>query len=378
MADETLASELLEAGEAVPTDGTPDDVTVVDPVKYQSIVLTAILILLVFYTLYFTREVVTPIFFAVLLKLLLRPAMRFLGKVHIPEPVAGFLMILVLFASFVGLFSSLAGPATEWFGKLPQTLPRIEQRLSVLKEPLARFHDATKELSKVTDTATPEGGSPPVVVQQGPAIGGILLTSTQALLTGLLETLIVLFFLLIAGDVFLRKMVEVLPRLRDKKRAVAISQEVEKNISAYLVTISGMNLLVGIAVGTAAYLFGLGDGLLWGVVAFLLNYVPILGPMSGIVLFFLAGLLAFDNLLTAGLLAGTYLGIHLIEGEVVTPMLLARRFTLNPVLVIISLIFWYWMWGVPGAIISVPILATTKIICDHIRPLAPVGHFIGG
>jgi predicted PurR-regulated permease PerM len=348
-----------------------------DPAKYQSIVLTAILVLLVFYTLYFTREIVMPIFFAILLKLVLRPAMRLLEKLHVPRPIAGFLMILLLFAGFIGLFSSLAAPATDWFGRLPQTLPRIEQRLSVLKGPVDRFHEATKELGKVTGTTGPEG-SPPVVVQQGPEIGGMLLTSTRALLTGLLETLVVLFFLLIAGDVFLRKMVEVLPRFRDKKRAVAITQEVEKNISAYLVTISIMNLLVGMAVGTAAYFFGLGDVLLWGVLAFLLNYVPILGPMTGIVLFFLAGLLVFDNLVSAAGLAGTYLVIHLIEGEVVTPMLLARRFTLNPVLVIISLLFWYWMWGVAGAIIAVPILATTKIICDHIRPLAPVGHFIGG
>jgi predicted PurR-regulated permease PerM len=376
MVDETLTTVRAELDEPE-RETMIDGETILDPVKYQSIVLTAILVLLVFYTLYFTREIVMPIFFAVILKLLLRPAMRFLVKLHVPEVVAGFLMILVLFAGFVGLFSTLAGPASEWLGKLPQTLPRIEQRLSVLKMPLDRFHAATKELGKVTGTATPEGAAP-VVVQQGPEIGGMLLTSTQALLTGVMETLIVLFFLLIAGDVFLRKMVEVLPRFRDKKHAVAISQEVEKNISAYLVTISAMNLLVGIAVATAAYFFGLGDIVLWGAVAFLLNYVPIIGPLAGIVLFFLAGLLVFDNLLTAGLLAGTYLGIHLIEGEVVTPMLLARRFTLNPVLVIVSLIFWYWMWGVPGAIISVPILATTKIICDHVRPLTAVGHFIGG
>jgi predicted PurR-regulated permease PerM len=117
---------------------------------------------------------------------------------------------------------------------------------------------------------------------------------------------------------------------------------------------------------------------LWGVVAFLLNYVPILGPLSGIGIFVLAGLLSFDSIWRALLPAALYFVIHLIEGETVTPMLLARRFTLNPVLVVMSLIFWFWMWGVPGAILSVPMLAITKIICDRIRPLMAFGHFLEG
>ena len=98
----------------------------------------------------------------------------------------------------------------------------------------------------------------------------------------------------------------------------------------------------------------------------------------GVVIFLLAGLLTNDTLWQALLPAGLYLGIHLIEGETITPMLLAKRFTLNPVLVIISLVFWFWMWGAPGAILSVPMLAITKIICDRIRPLAAFGHFLEG
>src|SRR5271167_3131407 len=111
---------------------------------------------------------------------------------------------------------------------------------------------------------------------------------------------------------------------------------------------------------------------------FLLNYVPILGPMIGVVMFTLAGLLTAKTLWPALLPAGLYLVIHLAEGETITPMLLARRFTLNPLLVILALIFWYWMWGVPGAILAVPMLAITKIICDRIRMLSAFGHFLEG
>ena len=111
--------------------------------------------------------------------------------------------------------------------------------------------------------------------------------------------------------------------------------------------------------------------------AFLLNFVPILGPLCGIAVLFLAGLLTFGTIGHSLLPAGSYLLIHIAEGEVATPMLLARRFVLNPVLVIVSLVFWYWMWGVPGALVAVPMLATVKIICDRVRPLAALGHFLG-
>jgi predicted PurR-regulated permease PerM len=159
---------------------------------------------------------------------------------------------------------------------------------------------------------------------------------------------------------------------------VEISQQVEENISMYLVTITIMNAVVGLATGVAMWLTGLGDPVLWGVVAFLLNFVPIMGPLFGVGIFLLAGLLVIESLWMAMMPAALYLAIHVIEGEIVTPMLLARRFTLNPVLVIISLIFWFWMWGVPGAILAVPMLAITKIVCDGIRPLAAIGHFLSG
>ena len=120
------------------------------------------------------------------------------------------------------------------------------------------------------------------------------------------------------------------------------------------------------------------DPLLWGTLAFLLNYIPILGPFAGIVIFFFVGLFSKPTLWLALIAPAIYLGIHTLEGETVTPMLLARRFTLNPVLVILSLFFWDWLWGVPGAFLSVPLLAIAKIVADRIPALTPFGHLIGG
>ena len=217
----------------------------------------------------------------------------------------------------------------------------------------------------------------PVAVQ-GSGLSDQLLSGTRSFASGLLETVLVLFFLLVSGDTFLRRLVEILPRFKNKRQAVDISQQIESDVSVYLFTITIMNVAVGVATGAVMAFCGVGDPILWGTVAFLLNYIPILGPMIGVVVFLLAGLLSIDLLWLTFLPTGLYLLIHLVEGETVTPMLLARRFTINPVLVILSLVFWYWMWGVPGAVLSTPMLAITKIICDRIRPLMAFGHFMEG
>jgi predicted PurR-regulated permease PerM len=213
---------------------------------------------------------------------------------------------------------------------------------------------------------------------RGPTFLTKVFTGTRDFASGFFTTVLFLFFLLVSGDIFLHRFVEILPRFSSKRQVVEIEQQIERDISAYLVTITIMNAVVGIAVALAMWLTGVGDPVLWGTVAFLLNYVPILGTALGVLIFLLAGLLTHDVLWRALLPAGLYLGIHLIEGQTVTPMLVARRFTLNPVLVIISIVFWFWLWGVPGAILSVPMLAIAKIICDRVQSLAAFGHFLGG
>ena len=209
-------------------------------------------------------------------------------------------------------------------------------------------------------------------------VGGSILAHTKFFLGEVFTLVLMLFFLLASGDSLLRRFVEIMPTVADKRRAVQIAGEIEHNVSLYLATITMMNALVGIANGLQVWLLGMPNPLLWGVVAFVLNYVPILGPMAGIVVFFFVGLFTFDSVLHATLPPLVYLGVHLLEGETVTPMLLARRFTLNPVLVIGSLMFWDWMWGIPGAFLSVPLLAVFKIVCDHIDALTPIGHLLGG
>jgi predicted PurR-regulated permease PerM len=344
------------------------------PQDIQSLLLLGIFGLLVLYTLYFASEIVLPIAFAFVLYLLLQPSMRIFARLRVPKPIAALLIICVFFGGVAGLGFTLSGPAAVWIAKAPESLPRLEQRLSMFRKPVESMQKASSEVQKLAEGAPT---NVPSVTVTGPGLGTFLFQGTRALLVGALTMVILLFFLLTSGDLFLRRLVEILPTLTNKKQAVDISREIESNISRYLVTISLMNAGVGIATGVAVYFCGLSDPILWGALAFLLNYVPILGPLSGVAILFLAGLLTFDTIWQAVLPAGIYLGIHFIEGEAVTPILLARHFTLNPVLVIIALVFWYWMWGVAGALLAVPMLATFKIICDRVRPLMALGHFLG-
>jgi len=305
----------------------------------------------------------------------LRPALRLSERWRVPRLVAALVLIILLFAVAAGLATVLSVPASGWAAKLPSALPRLQERLRFLSEPIGIIQNL---LSQAKHLGHPAAGATPVVMVDGTGVPQQLLGFVGSFFGELLETVVVLFFLLLSGDTFLRRLVEVLPNFKNKRQAVEISQQIESDISVYLMTVTLMNAGVGVLSGLAAWLCGLGDPILWGTLAFLLNFVPVLGPAAGVGIFFIVGLLSFDTLWQAVLPAALYFGIHIVEGESLTPWLLARRFTLNPVLVILSLVFWYWMWGVPGAILATPMLATLKIICDRIQPLAALGHFIEG
>lgn len=337
------------------------------------ILLAGIFLLLLLFALFFARDVVVPIAFALVLSLMLQPVMRWMTAIYIPRVIAAFATILLLFGTVVGFGYSLSGPAADWVSKAPQSLPRLQQRLAVIMEPIADIKKVEEQVDKI---AAGTAGKTPVVTVKGPSLSGMLFDGTRNLVAGLLTTAVLLFFLLVSGDMFLRRLVEILPRLANKKRAVDISREIGSNISKYLLTTTLINACVGVATGAAMYFVGLSDPLLWGTLAFLLQYVPTLGPLVFIGMMFLAGLFSFDPMWKVLLPPGVFLVINLIE-ETITPAVLARRFTLNPVIVIIALMFWFWMWGAGGALLAVPMLVIMKIVFDRVGPLMAIGHFLG-
>ena len=321
--------------------------------------------------LYIPQDILLPVVLALVLKLLLQPLVNLLERLHAPKAAGALVALAVLLSIFVGLGTLLSSPAARWASELPQTWPRLQQKFAFIKDPV-------ENVQRTLDQMGVQLGSPSSLLSNPIGMVTAVFSGTGTVAAHLLETLLVLFYLLVFGETFLRRLVEVLPTFANKREAVEISLHVERDLSAYLLTIAVINVAVGCATAAVMWLCDVPGPVLWGVVAFCLNFVPILGPFFGSILFLAVGLISKGPAWAALLPAALYFGIHVIEGEIVTPMLLASRFTINPVAVILSLIFWYWMWGVPGAILAVPVLAIIKIVCDRLRPLRAFGHLLEG
>lgn len=345
-----------------------------DHVEVRSLALTGLLVLAVLYTLYFARAFLLPIVLAVLLDFLLSPVIRLLKRGRIPEPVGAALVLLVLLGAVGGGAYSLAEPAREWVARAPESVARVQSRLQVLRRPVEQVTRTAEQVEAATNV---EKTGPQEVVVRGPRLSERLFGTTQSLLTGALETIILLYFLLAAGDLFLQKLIKVLPLLRDKKKAVAIARETEASISTYLFTLALVNTGLAVVVTLVMMAIGMPNAVLWGVLAGLAEFVPYLGATVLLVLLAMAGLVHFDTIGHALLVPGAYLAVNLLQSNFVSPYVLGRRLTLNPVAILVGLVFWWWLWGVPGAFIAVPLLATFKIFCDHIESLAPIGEFLG-
>jgi predicted PurR-regulated permease PerM len=337
----------------------------------RTIFLGILCLIAVLACLYVAQDIVVPVVLALVLKLLLQPLVSLLERLHVPRPAGALIALAVLLSVFVGLGTLLSSPAAQWVSQLPQTWPQLQQQFAFLRDPV-------EHVQHTFDQMGIRLGTPTSVLSYPIGMATAVLGGTGTVAAHLLETLLVLFYLLVFGETFLRRLVEVLPRFADKREAVAITLRVERDLSAYLLTITVINTAVGGATAGVMWLCDVSGPVLWGVVAFCLNFVPILGPFCGIVLFLAVGFISKGPAWAALLPAALYFGIHVMEGEIITPMVLANRFTINPVAVILSLIFWYWMWGVPGAILAVPMLAIIKIVCDGMRPFRAFGHLLEG
>ena len=329
--------------------------------------------------LYFARPVVLPVVLACIAGMTLKPLIHWLSCCHIPPALSAAVVLCVL-VSTIGIgFFQLGRPALTWMNGAPQHMTDLRQRVLKIFPRLARFSEAAAAVNNLGATdaekAAEQKKTPTLEVKESRGTSSIL-NWTGTLLVGIGETLVLLYLLLASGDLFLQKLVHVMPTLRDKKRAVEISHEIQQNISNYLFSISLINIGLGVAVSVGLYFMGVPNAAMWGMLVAILNFVPYFGPAVGVILLAAVGLLTFDTLWQGLLPAAWYLLLHLLEANLITPVLLGRRFTLNPVVVFVSLIFWTWLWGVPGALLSVPILVSVKVVCDRFPTLSSVSELL--
>jgi predicted PurR-regulated permease PerM len=347
--------------------------------RLRSGMLSGLFTLAIFYTLYFAKAVLIPIALAMLLNLLLAPVVRGLKRYLRLPPAAGAALVLLLgVAAVAGTIYGLSGPATRWLDDLPLAMITLQTKLDDLRAPVAEVQEAAKKVENLAQGQPDPGEQKPVkVAVAGPGITQMLLGGAVNLVTGSVVMVALLFFLLASGDTLLRQAVSIAPRLSDKRRVVEIARDTEDDISYYLLTISLINAGLGVAIGTAMFLLGMPNAMLWGVMAGVFNFVPFLGAVVGIATVGLVALLTFDHFWATLLPPLSYLFLTSFEAQFVTPALLARRLTLNPVAVFLALIVWTWLWGIAGALLAVPLLATFKICCDHVEPLHPIGTMLG-
>jgi predicted PurR-regulated permease PerM len=341
---------------------------------YRSPALTGIFLLALLYTLFVARTFIVPVIVAVLLSLLFRPLVRRLARARVPEGASAAAILALLLTSTGITLYGLSGPAATWVAQAPAVARKAEFRLRGLLAPLQKVSQTADRMEALADGA-PEDTMKVEIRRR--RLAEVLFGGTQNAVGGVLVVGVLLYFLLASGDLFLAKLVRVLPRLSDKKRAVQIAREAEDQVSAYLVTITLMNAAFGAAVGLIAYAFGLPNPMLWAVLAGLTNYVPYVGALFMAVVLALVALLQFGDAGRAAAVAGAFLALNFLEGYLVTPRLLGRRLALNPVVVFTGVLFWGWVWGIIGALLAVPILATLKIVCDRSQTLAAVGEFLG-
>lgn len=326
--------------------------------------------------LYFARAAALPVVLACVAGMALKPLVRGLGRCGLPRPVSAAILVSVLMAGLAVGFVELGRPAVAWVNETPEHLQQLRERAQGLFRPAARITQAAVAVTALGSSPESEQRKAPLVEIKDNRMPGAVVNWTGSFLAGVIETFALLYLLLASGDLFLQKLVRVLPTLRDKKRAVEITHEVQANISTYLFTVSMVNLGLGMAVAGGLYLAGVPNAAMWGMLAALVNYIPYFGPVAGIILLGIVGLLSFDTPWKGLFPPAWYLVLHVLETNLITPVLLGRRFTLNPVVIFISLIFWTWLWGVLGALLSVPLLVTMKAICDRVPSLSPASEFL--
>jgi predicted PurR-regulated permease PerM len=340
-----------------------------------SMALTVLCILALLYTLFFARDFLLPIVIALLLDLLFSPVVRALTRAGIGAPLGAAVVVLGLLAIVSFGIYELSAPVQRWVTEAPKTLQTAEGRLRRLLKPFERVRQTAQQVETATSTAVPPTTTE--VVVRGPSIVARVFGTTQRFVAGLLHVLILLYFLLAAGDLFLQKLVKVLPALGDKRTAVQIARKAEASISTYLLTATAVSVGEGIIVAVVLYFLGMPNPALWGALVALLEFIPYLGAIVIVVVLSIAALTTFDSVTHALLIPASFVAINLIQAYLVGPLLYSRRLTLNPVALFVGLAFWWWIWGIPGAFIAVPLMATLKIFCDHIDALAPVGEFLG-
>ena len=319
------------------------------------------------YTLWAAQDLLLPVLLAMFFALVGNPIIRLLQRVFVPRFVGALLVLALGLAGTVLLAQQLVAPASEWVRQVPREMRDFAPKLRSLVKPV---QEANKAAENIARAAGGENTARPVQVVRTEVNDPYrTLTATPRMIAAVLAVVLLTFFFMVYGQSLQRNAIALLPGRQQKRITVDILQSIEHEISRYVLTITIINALVGLALAGALFYLGVpGDeALLWGTMAAILNFAPYVGPLIGIGIMLLMGFVAFDDPLHSLLPAMIYLGLHTLEGQIITPIVLGARMALSPLILILALMVFGWLWGIIGLLLAVPLLVCVKLVLSKVE-----------
>ncbi|WP_396616544.1 AI-2E family transporter [Lysobacter soli] len=321
------------------------------------------------FTLWAAQELVLPILLAMFFALIGNPIIRGLQRVYVPRFIGALIVLLGGLFAAGALGNQLIEPAGEWVRQVPREMKQVAPKLRDLYKPML---DANKAAQNIARAAGGESTSRPVQVIRTEANEPYkVLTATPRRIASVLAVVLLTFFFMVYGEQLQRNALALLPTRQQKKLTVEILTSIERAISRYVLTITVINTCLGLALSGALYWLGvpMQEALLWGTMAAILNFAPYVGPLIGIIIMLLMGFVAFDDLWPSLLPAGIYLALHTLEGQIITPIILGHSMRLSPLVLILALMVFGWLWGIIGLLLAVPLLVCVKLVLARVEGL---------
>jgi len=351
----------------------------------RPVTLRWLLALALLYTLYFAKTLLMPMVVALLFALLLSPLVSILKRFYVPPTLSAILLLTVIVVPFTLLGIGLAEPVQKWMKKLPELSAQMTESLdsitdAVSSDPYGNVpvepqkgifqklfggDEPVEEIPPKKDNAISER-----VMQGGIELIVSILGATPIVVAQFLAFMILVLFLLIFGPRLYSSSIKIFPRVKDKQRATLLVENVQRELSRYILTVSIINTGLGLVTGTVLWLLGVEDALLWGALVGLLNFAPYIGPMIGICILAVAGAVQYGLGLEALLPSAVYFCINLLEAQFITPMVLGHHMRLNPLVLIVWLMIWGWLWGAAGVLLAVPLLVCLKLAAQQLNILS--------
>ncbi len=332
-------------------------------------VLLGLFVLACLYTLYFARPILLPVVMALLLSWILAPAVRHLQRLHLPPAWGAGLVVGALVAALGYGTAALIEPASTWIDQAPRLLHQIDNKLRGIRE-------SVEVVAQIAEKAEEIAGQENGTVVAQPGLISRSVTAAPLFLVSLISTVILLYLLLAYGGPLTRRLVRMMPSAAERRGAIEVARNFQADIARYLFLMTALSVGMGVVSGLAMYWLDMPNPVLWAVLVGVLNLVPYLGAVLSLIILTPVALLSIEPLSQALLVPAVFIGLNILEGELLTPIVIGKYFTLNPIVVFLSILFWGWLWGAVGALVAVPMLVSFRIFCVHVPALRPLCELV--